>query len=160
MTTDWLWSCVLKAVDEFSFLFFITKAKSYVYYSHFSNYVKTNVQYCLSLTFYSNLYIPVIEKGNWESLPSDLKAFLPDTQFDAIFCLGNSFAHVLDKHGDQRTQKLCLQNFNKCLKPGGLLVIDHRNFDDILNGGSVPNHSIYFDVSLYLISISMYVLYA
>ncbi|CAB3222694.1 unnamed protein product [Arctia plantaginis] len=87
----------------------------------------------------------IIEKGNWESLPSDLEAFLPEIQFDAIFCLGNSFAHVLDEHGDQRTQKLCLKNFNKCLKPGGLLFIDHRNFDDILNGGSVPNHSIYYD---------------
>ncbi|XP_028039538.1 glycine N-methyltransferase-like [Bombyx mandarina] len=87
----------------------------------------------------------VIEEANWETLPQDIETFLPDTQFDAVICLGNSFAHLLDEYGDQRMQKLCLSNFAKCLKPGGLLFIDHRNYDAMINTGATPGHSIYYN---------------
>ncbi|XP_021203798.2 glycine N-methyltransferase [Bombyx mori] len=87
----------------------------------------------------------VIEEANWETLPQDIETFLPDTQFDAVICLGNSFAHLLDEYGDQRMQKLCLSNFAKCLKPGGLLFIDHRNYEAIVNSGTTPGHTFYFN---------------
>jgi len=35
----------------------------------------------------------------------------------------------------------------KCLKPGGILLIDHRNYDNILETGATPAKSIYYNVS-------------
>lgn len=64
-----------------------------------------------------------------------------------MLCLGNSFAHMLDGFGDQREQKLAISNFEKCVKPGGLLLIDHRNYDNIMDTGSTPAKSIYYNVS-------------
>lgn len=87
----------------------------------------------------------IIEEANWETLPRDIEAFLPGTQFDAVICLGNSFAHLLDEFGDQRVQKMCLRNFATCLKPGGLLFIDHRNYDAMIEGQATPGHSIYYN---------------
>ncbi|CAB3222695.1 unnamed protein product [Arctia plantaginis] len=87
----------------------------------------------------------IIEEANWETLPSDIETFLPGTKFDAVICLGNSFAHLLDEYGDQRMQKMCLKNFAKCLKPGGLLFIDHRNYDAMIDSGATPGHSIYYN---------------
>ncbi|XP_052751281.1 glycine N-methyltransferase [Galleria mellonella] len=87
----------------------------------------------------------IIEEANWETLPRDIQSFLPDSQFDAVICLGNSFAHLLDEYGDQRMQKMCLRNFAECLKPGGLLFIDHRNYDAMIEHGATPGHSIYYN---------------
>ncbi|XP_049865389.1 glycine N-methyltransferase [Pectinophora gossypiella] len=87
----------------------------------------------------------VIEEANWETLPRDIENLMPGTQFDAVICLGNSFAHLLDEFGDQRMQRMCLQNFAKCLKPGGLLLIDHRNYDAMIDSGATPGHSIYYN---------------
>lgn len=68
--------------------------------------------------------------------------------FDAVICLGNSFAHMHDSFGDQREQKQAIKNFEKCVKPGGFLMIDHRNYDNIMNTGSTPSKSIYYSVSV------------
>ncbi len=68
--------------------------------------------------------------------------------FDAVLCLGNSFAHMLDSFGDQREQKRAIQNFKDCVKPGGLLLIDHRNYDNIIDSGSTPSKCIYYSVSI------------
>ncbi|XP_063530132.1 glycine N-methyltransferase [Cydia strobilella] len=87
----------------------------------------------------------IIEEANWETLHSDVQAFLPGASFDAVICLGNSFAHLLDEFGDQRVQKRALENFAKCLKPGGLLFIDHRNYDAMIDSGATPGHSIYYN---------------
>lgn len=67
--------------------------------------------------------------------------------FDAVICLGNSFAHMLDGFGDQREQKLAIQNFERFVRPGGLLLIDHRNYDNIMDTGATPAKSIYYNVS-------------
>ena len=48
-------------------------------------------------------------------------------QFDAIVCLGSSFPHLFNE-ADRRS---ALAAFSAALKPGGLLIIDHRNFDAI-----------------------------
>ena len=33
------------------------------------------------------------------------------------------------------------------VKPGGMLLIDHRNYDYIVENGSAPTHNIYYNVS-------------
>ncbi len=48
--------------------------------------------------------------------------------FDAVLCLGNSLPHVLtleDLHA-------ALADFAACLRPGGLVLIQNRNFDAVL----------------------------
>ena len=36
--------------------------------------------------------------------------------------------------------------FSRLLRPGGILVIDHRNYDDILSKGSAPKKNVYYNV--------------
>merc|ERR1712241_890922 len=49
-----------------------------------------------------------IEEGNWMTLPKDVKT--PGAGYDAIICMGNSFPHLIDDHGDWRDHKTCIQN--------------------------------------------------
>jgi len=91
----------------------------------------------------------VIEEANWLTLYDDIQDHIQDG-FDAVICLGNSFAHLMDGFGDQREHKQAIRNFEKCLKPGGVLLIDHRNYDNILETGSTPAKSIYYNVSILL----------
>jgi len=93
--------------------------------------------------------LTVIEEANWLTLYDDIKDHIQDG-FDAVICLGNSFAHLMDGFGDQREHKQAIRNFEKCLKPGGVLLIDHRNYDNILETGSTPAKSIYYNVSILL----------
>lgn len=51
--------------------------------------------------------------------------------FDALLCLGNSLPHVLSNIDLDKT----LADFAACLKPGGMLLIQNRNFDAV-----VANH--------------------
>jgi len=48
--------------------------------------------------------------------------------FDALLCLGNSLPHLLRSDALQ----MALQDFAACLRPGGLLVIQNRNFDTVM----------------------------
>jgi len=84
-----------------------------------------------------------IEEGNWMTLPKDVKT--PGAGYDAIICMGNSFPHLIDDHGDWRDHKTCIQNMYDMLKPGGILVIDHRNYDYILKHGKAPKKNIYYN---------------
>ncbi len=50
------------------------------------------------------------------------------TGFDAVLCLGNSLPHVLtppELHA-------ALTDFARCLRPGGVLLLQNRNFDAVL----------------------------
>jgi len=49
-------------------------------------------------------------------------------QFDAVLCLGNSLPHLL-KDSDLKN---ALSDFLVCLKKGGFLVIQNRNFDAVM----------------------------
>ncbi len=49
--------------------------------------------------------------------------------FDAIFCLGNSLAHLLSKH----ELDTVAENFRRGLLPGGYLIIQLLNYAKILN---------------------------
>lgn len=54
---------------------------------------------------------------------------------------------VLFLSGDQSDQKLALQNIASMVKPGGVLIIDHRNYDYILETGRAPQgKNIYYKV--------------
>ena len=75
--------------------------------------------------------------------------------FDAVLCMGNSFAHLPDLNGDLHNHKTALKNFAAMVRPGGILVIDHRNFDAILDTGSVPANNIYYNVSVKYLSDSL-----
>ncbi|AGA90788.1 methylase involved in ubiquinone/menaquinone biosynthesis [Thioflavicoccus mobilis 8321] len=59
-------------------------------------------------------------------------------QFDAIVCLGNSFTHLFD-HEDRRQ---ALRAFHRVLRPSGMLVIDQRNYDTMLDHGYRSKHEI------------------
>ncbi|KAJ8956184.1 hypothetical protein NQ318_020736 [Aromia moschata] len=86
----------------------------------------------------------IIEEANWLTLYDDIEHIVGNG-FDAVICLGNSFAHMLDNFGDQREQKQALRNFEKCVKPGGLLLIDHRNYDNIIDSGNTASKCIYYN---------------
>ncbi|XP_021935788.1 glycine N-methyltransferase isoform X2 [Zootermopsis nevadensis] len=86
----------------------------------------------------------VIEEANWLTLPDDIAEILGNG-FDAVICLGNSFSHMPDTTGDCQDQRLALKNFERCVKPGGLLLIDHRNYDHILDSGYTPSKCIYYN---------------
>ncbi|KAG7177391.1 glycine N-methyltransferase-like [Homarus americanus] len=83
-----------------------------------------------------------IEEANWLTLPEDIEGA---GTYDAVICLGNSFAHLPDVSGDQSEHKLALKNFAHMVKPGGVLLIDHRNYDNIIDSGSAPSHNIYYN---------------
>lgn len=60
-----------------------------------------------------------------ESFPSEKSDLLP---FDALLCLGNSLPHVLTAADLAKA----LEDFAACLRPGGLALIQNRNFDAVL----------------------------
>lgn len=85
----------------------------------------------------------VIEEGNWLSLKeADIE--IPDNGFDSVICMGNSFAHLPDFDGNGTGHIQAITNFFDMLKPGGVLVIDHRNYDTIVTGRSPPMKNIYY----------------
>ena len=53
------------------------------------------------------------------------------TGFDAVLCLGNSLPHLLTP----ADLVAGLADFAACLRPGGLLLIQNRNFDAVLSRG-------------------------
>ena len=94
----------------------------------------------------------MIEEANWLHLEDDLKKeghIASGGGFDAIVCMGNSFAHLPDFNGDQREHGMAIQNFYNLVKPGGILMIDHRNYDYILDHGQAPSKNIYYNVSIF-----------
>lgn len=50
-------------------------------------------------------------------------------RFDALLCLGNSLPHVLTPVD----LDLALHEFSACLRPGGLVLIQNRNFDAVMS---------------------------
>ena len=83
------------------------------------------------------------------SLVDDLEDVpeVPEGGFDAVLCLGNSFAHLPDFEGENLKQKIALENFRAMVKPGGILLLDHRNYDDIITTADVPEKNVYYYVS-------------
>lgn len=60
--------------------------------------------------------------------------------FDAVVCLGNSFNHLFNL-ADQRS---AMGQFMEVLAEDGLLVVDHRNYDRLLDGGDLAGSRDYY----------------
>ena len=80
-----------------------------------------------------------IGRGDWLDLAEESSVSHPPGGYDAVICIGNSFAHLPDPTGDQADHKRAISNFHQLLRPGGVLVTDHRNYDYILEHGTIPN---------------------
>lgn len=61
-------------------------------------------------------------------------------KFDAIICLGNSFTH-LHEEADRRR---ALAEFYAALKHDGILILDQRNYDTMLDSGFKSKHKYYY----------------
>jgi SAM-dependent methyltransferase len=58
----------------------------------------------------------------------ELKPAFGGKVFDAVFCLGNSLPHLLTLG----QLSAALADFADCLKPGGIVLIQNRNFDAVM----------------------------
>ncbi len=86
-----------------------------------------------------------IYQANWLNLEEDLRKVgeLDNSLFDAVILLGNSFSHLLSED----LQCKAIESFRKVLRPGGLLIIDHRNYDVAMNGDRVSQKSCFYNGS-------------
>lgn len=73
--------------------------------------------------------------ADWRSLSRVI-----DERFDALICLGNSFTHLFS----ERDRRKVLAEFYAMLKPGGVLIVDQRNYDCILDEGYSSKHVYYY----------------
>lgn len=74
--------------------------------------------------------------ADWRWLNRDVQ----DQLFDAVICLGNSFTHLFEEHDRRRA----LAEFYAALKHDGVLIIDQRNYDGILDKGFSSKHKYYY----------------
>jgi glycine/sarcosine N-methyltransferase len=61
-------------------------------------------------------------------------------KFDALVCLGNAFTHLFD----HELRREALRSMYSVVKPGGLVMIDHRNYDRMLDDGFSSKHMYYY----------------
>jgi len=61
-------------------------------------------------------------------------------KFDAVICLGNSFTHLFSEKERRKT----LAEFYAALRHDGILILDQRNYDNILDHGFSSKHIYYY----------------
>lgn len=61
-------------------------------------------------------------------------------KYDAIICLGNSFTHLFSENDRRKA----LAEFYSALRHDGILIVDHRNYDVILDQGFKFKHTYYY----------------
>ena len=74
-------------------------------------------------------------QADWRWLTRDIEG-----KFDAVICLGNSFTHLFE----ERDRRKALAEFYAILKHDGVLVLDQRNYDAILDHGYSSKHQYYY----------------
>jgi SAM-dependent methyltransferase len=74
-------------------------------------------------------------QADWRWLNRDV-----DAKYDAIICLGNSFTHLFS----ERDRRKSLAEFYAALRHDGILIIDQRNYDMILDTGFKTKHIYYY----------------
>ena len=74
-------------------------------------------------------------QADWRWLNRDIHG-----KYDAIICLGNSFSHL---HAEQDRRR-ALAEFYAALKHDGVLILDQRNYDMILDNGFSTKHKYYY----------------
>ncbi len=73
--------------------------------------------------------------ADWRWLNKDIQG-----KYDAIICLGNSFTHLFK----ERDRRRALAEFYAALKHDGILILDQRNYDAILDVGYDSQHKYYY----------------
>jgi SAM-dependent methyltransferase len=73
--------------------------------------------------------------ADWRWLNRDVHS-----KYDAIVCLGNSFTHLFD----ERDRRRALAEFYAALRYDGILILDQRNYDAILDVGFASQHKYYY----------------
>ncbi len=74
-------------------------------------------------------------QADWRWLNRDIHE-----KFDAVICVGNSFTHIFAEHDRRKA----LAEFYAMLKHDGILILDHRNYDDMLDEGFTSKHTYYY----------------
>lgn len=73
--------------------------------------------------------------ADWRSLTKRIHE-----SYDAVICLGNSFTHLFNEKDRRKT----LAEFYAILNPTGVLILDQRNYDAILDEGYQSKHQFYY----------------
>ena len=73
--------------------------------------------------------------ADWRWLNKDVHK-----KYDAIICLGNSFTHL---HNEMDRRRV-LAEFYAALEWDGILILDQRNYDSILDHGYSSKHKYYY----------------
>lgn len=74
-------------------------------------------------------------QADWRWLNRDIHG-----KYDAIICLGNSFTHLYEESDRRRA----LAEFYAALKHDGILILDQRNYDTMLDQGFSSKHKYYY----------------
>ncbi|WP_404404730.1 methyltransferase domain-containing protein [Pelagibacterium halotolerans] len=74
-------------------------------------------------------------QADWRWLNRDING-----KYDAVICLGNSFTHL---HTEQDRRR-ALAEFYAALKHDGILILDQRNYDAMLDHGFSTKHRYYY----------------
>ncbi len=74
-------------------------------------------------------------QSDWRWLNRDVHG-----RFDAIVCLGNSFTHLFSENDRRKA----LAEFYSALNHDGVLILDQRNYDAIMDHGYSSKHTFYY----------------
>ncbi|MEX0680730.1 MAG: class I SAM-dependent methyltransferase [Balneolales bacterium] len=74
-------------------------------------------------------------QADWRWLNKDIHE-----KFDAVICLGNSFTHLFSENDRRKA----LAEFYSVLRHDGILILDQRNYDAILDHGYSSTHKYYY----------------
>lgn len=73
--------------------------------------------------------------ADWRWLNRDIHG-----KFDAVVCLGNSFTHLFSENDRRKA----LAEFYAALRHDGILILDQRNYDAIMDTGYSSKHIYYY----------------
>ncbi len=73
--------------------------------------------------------------ADWRWLSRDIH-----NKFDAVICLGNSLTHLFS----EQDRRKALAEFYTALTHDGVLILDQRNYDGILDNGFTSKHVYYY----------------
>jgi glycine/sarcosine N-methyltransferase len=80
-------------------------------------------------------YILRTVQADWRWLNRDVHDL-----YDAVICLGNSFTHL----HDENDRRKALAEYYATLRHDGILILDQRNYDAILDKQVEPTHNYYY----------------
>lgn len=80
-------------------------------------------------------YVMRTAHADWRWLNRDVH-----NKFDAVICLGNSFTHLFN----EIDRRKALAEFYAALRHDGILILDQRNYDQIIDSGFESKHTYYY----------------